>query len=845
MTAAPSNRIAELLAERYASSPVIAWNDVPGEYAASLDAIADSLSTGPYDVVVHRVEGNELGIKTRVYADLDDAARDKRRRHLVYRAGERLARPDNWLLDLEAGYGVFTADTAAILVHELGLTDRGVDQVVERHSSAFAVPGRIAAIRARLAEVDPALPSEDLAAKVLAFLSAEILGLDGQNSHRLQEIVTALFEDYADEDDARYQSLVDAGLSDFLWLGCARIYGFESPEPSVAGLATWMFDQAWKQWPDARNPARIDFERLRDGRRYGPLFRRLAEIAERDLNIADRLRADDPLVAELAATDVFPIVDEAVISKLAAAVHRRELAPDEVREILAARRNTTWFVDRENAYAALEAAAECLTRIETFLPVMADATDGIRSYATSWAPIDGAYRRFRRYFATAEPELPTALADKVEKQYLQDYQRPLAVGWQTKVDGLDEWRIPGVEPLHGFAAHDLPAKAKTLVIISDAFRYEVGLELAQRVNREDDWFDATVEPRLSPLPSLTFAGMAAMLPHARLSLHGESVRADGASTSGLPARNALWAKVHATAAKFDEVMSMGPAERYALWQSNDALVVYHDTIDTAGHEAPHQVPEAADRAVRDLLRIIKTFGSGKMRASRVLVTADHGFLYQRSDLEATEYLSETPQGDTVVFGRRHVIGEGLKAQPAFTTWTPQALGYDGDDEVQIPRGLHRLRKQGAGFQYVHGGASLQEVVVPLVTLTRGRNSAVSKVRVDVNVSTPTITTSTVMVILLQRDPVQGKTRGRELVIGVYAPDGVLLSGERTVEVASEAQDIRDRGRTVELVLNEEAQRYNGQVITIRAEERINGQTTPYQSTTATLQRSFGGFNDAF
>lgn len=845
MTAAPSNRIAELLAERYVDSPVVTWNDVPGEYAASLDEIASALDVRGYGVVVHQVVGNELGIKTRVYADLDDASRDENRRHLVYRTGERPGKPDNWLLDLEAGYGLFTADTAAILVHELGLTDRGVDHIVERHATVFAVPGRTDAIRKRLAQVDPNLPPDKLAETLLAFLSAEVLGLDGPDSHRLQEIVTTLFEDYAADDDTGYQALTDADLTDFLWHGCARIYGFETNAPSVAGLVTWLFDQAWRQWPDARNPARIDFERLRDGRRYGPLFKRLAEGAERDLNIADHLRTDQPPVAELAATDVFPVVDDAVIAHLAAAVHRRELAPDAVREILAKRRTTTWFVDHENSYAALEAAAECLTRIETFLPVMADATDGVRSYASSWASIDGAYRRFRRCFATAETELPTELADKVEKQYLHEYQRPLAAAWQDQVDALTAWAVPGIEPLRGFAAHDLPAKAKTLVVVSDAFRYEVGLELAQRVNREDDWFDATVEPRLAPLPSLTFAGMAAMLPHSRLSLHGESVRADGASTSGLPARNGLWAKARATAIEFDEVMSMSPADRNTLWQSNDALVVYHDTIDKAGHKAPHQVPEACDRAVSDLLRIIKSFGSGKMRASRVLITADHGFLYQRSDLEATEYLSETPHGDSVVFGRRHVIGEGLKEQPAFTTWTPQALGYDSGDEVQIPRGLHRLRKQGAGYQYVHGGASLQEVVVPLVKLTRGRNAAVSKVTVDVNVSTPTVTTSTVMVTLLQRDPVQGKTRGRELVIGVYAPDGVLLSGERTVVVASEAEDIRDRGRTVELVLNEEAERYNGQVITIRAEERINGTTTPYQSTTATLQRGFGGFNDAF
>ncbi|MCB1293141.1 MAG: hypothetical protein KDB67_00440, partial [Gordonia sp.] len=81
-------------------------------------------------------------------------------------------------------------------------------------------------------------------------------------------------------------------------------------------------------------------------------------------------------------------------------------------------------------------------------------------------------------------------------------------------------------------------------------------------------------------------------------------------------------------------------------------------------------------------------------------------------------------------------------------------------------------------------------------------------------------------------------------VGVYAQDGTELSGRRKIVVDSTAADIRDRSTTIELVLNEDAETYNGQTVVIRADELVNDTTTDYQSTTATLQRGFGGFFDA-
>ncbi|MBM4523032.1 BREX-1 system phosphatase PglZ type A [Rhodococcus hoagii] len=842
MSAASATRIAELLAARFVGTPVLTWRDPDSEYAPYLDAIAEAVAEHGLDLTVHRVDGNELGVKHGIYTALDAAPSDAAR-HLVYRVGPSPELRENWLLDLEVGYGTFTADTTAILIHDLGLGDRGVDEVVAAHRSVFDEMHRTERIRSDLRGLPADLSVDKLSDVLRALMSSAVLGLDEPGGHRLHRIVEELLGDDVVDRSEGYEALQQHGLTDYLWTGCAQIYGYSAGAPTVAGLATWLFDQAWRGWPDARNPARIDFERLRDDRQLRRVFSDLAERAQADLNIGERLRADPPAVEDLVDRDVFPLVDEAVLHALAAAVLDRALPPDRIADLVRVRSTTTWYDEHKHAYQALTAASDCLSRIETFAPVIADPADGVRSYADGWSAIDGAYRRFRHHLGRAETELPAELAARVEYRYVHDYQRPLAEAWQQHVDTLDVWDIPGVERLGGFARYDLPAKAKTLVVVSDALRYEVGAELAARMN-SDDWFSATLEPRLAPLPSFTQLGMAAMLPHNRLELADDgTVRADGASTAGLPARAALWENMNAAAVDYATVMSMSAADRAALWSAHDAVVVYHDAIDAAGHKTPYQTPEACNRAIDDIVRVIKRFG-GKTRASRVLVTADHGFLYQHDDLEPGDYLSEAAHGDQIVARtRRYVLGRGLREHPAFTTWSAAQLGLDGDLQVQIPRALHRLRMQGAGYQYVHGGASLQEVVVPLVTLTQSRSKDTSKVTVDVNVSSPTITSSTVLVTLLQRETVTGKRRARTLIVGVYAEDGTALSGERTVVVDSTAEDLRDRNFTVELVLGEAAERYNGKSVRIRADELTNGTRTEYRHTTASLQRGFGGFFD--
>jgi hypothetical protein len=188
-----------------------------------------------------------------------------------------------------------------------------------------------------------------------------------------------------------------------------------------------------------------------------------------------------------------------------------------------------------------------------------------------------------------------------------------------------------------------------------------------------------------------------------------------------------------------------------------------------------------------------------------------------------------------------VIGRGLKAGPAFRHFTPTQLGLSSDFEVLIPKGTKRLRLQGSGARYVHGGATLQEIVVPVISVSytdSGRNS-VRPVAVSIQQKSPSITTGVLAVDVHQSEPVTDKVQSRELRAGLYAGD-VLLSNESTLRFASESMDPRERYVPVRLTLRADADSFNNREVELRLEEQIPNTTQwrVVERAVYTLKRAF-------
>lgn len=118
----------------------------------------------------------------------------------------------------------------------------------------------------------------------------------------------------------------------------------------------------------------------------------------------------------------------------------------------------------------------------------------------------------------------------------------------------------------------------------------------------------------------------------------------------------------------------------------------------------------------------------------------------------------------------------------------------GGLEIQIPKSINRLRIQGAGNRFVHGGASLQEIIIPIVKVNKKRRGYLSTVAVEIiRNSTSTITSGQLAVTFYQQEPVTDKVQPPMLKAGIYAQIGELISDlhELTFDSPSENPTLRN------------------------------------------------------
>lgn len=240
---------------------------------------------------------------------------------------------------------------------------------------------------------------------------------------------------------------------------------------------------------------------------------------------------------------------------------------------------------------------------------------------------------------------------------------------------------------------------KIVVIVSDALRYDVAEELARRI-REEDRFSAELAAMLGALPSYTQLGMAALLPHKTLALAEGSkglVEVDGGPSDGTKNRARILQAVGGTAVQASDFTRLRPGEARELVKAHRVLYLYHNQIDATGDDptTESRVLQACEDTIEELIRLVKKLANANV--NNVLITADHGFLHQDTPLDESQYLTEKPHADALLYANhRFVLGRGLKRSPAFTTFTPAQLGLAGRVEAQVPKSIHRLRMAGSG-----------------------------------------------------------------------------------------------------------------------------------------------------
>ena len=522
----------------------------------------------------------------------------------------------------------------------------------------------------------------------------------------------------------------------------------------------------------------------------------------------------------ISSLDVFKEIDRYILTALANGIISRTLPAVECSNIIRERRQTFWYKKLEHAYLALDYASMFLS-VQNATKITVDSlANGFECYTKQYFQLDQLYRKFI-YHANAanQNDLLKNIYELVENFYSNNFLLPLSNLWQDKLSAYGTWPIPGPKPQDKFFSqyieNILDKDKKVFVIVSDALRYEIAEELQRKITLEDR-YTAELEAACSVLPSYTALGMAALLPHKNLELtcsnNAVAVSADGLSTLGSAARaKVLASKVpRSSVLTAEELNSLTKDDGRALFRENDVVYIYHNTIDAAGDDLTSEGKtfEAVENAIAEIISMLKRLTG--YNVTNIIVTADHGFIYQNRELPNDEFLSGEPAGaDIAKINRRFVIGKNLSPVDGLQKYDLETLELQGNCEVQIVKSINRLRVKGSGSRYVHGGATLQEIVVPVLKINKKREGDLSYVDIDIISGMQVITSGQMAVRFYQQQPVEGKLLPRKLEVALYSQDDKLISDKHELLFDLTGKEPRDREITCGLVLTRDAEKYIG------------------------------------
>jgi uncharacterized protein (TIGR02687 family) len=786
---------------------------------------------------------DESTFATKLKLEIEDTTS----KYLLYFPHDEPEYDKDWLLDIKLYSHCFRADRTSIVFNELRLQQQAMREHLAKRERFLASKSRVNALKKWLR---PDADENDIdLAMITVVVGAEVCDVP--------HILFILAEEAVDKDlglesnPGTLEALMKYDLMVPLVENLQREVGYparteelEGESPLAFGnflirlLATG-FCESISDVPDwasglvipsdsGRATVRALLSRWRDSSRYYRAFDAVSGW------VAQALRLDEKLggfsIETLSQVTTFEGVERKLISAIADSIPQmdtKDLAG--MAGLISHRLDSYWASRHKNddtrrkyrtVYTALSAAIDLYqlrhAHADGFHLASMEAI--YRAYETDFYRFDTAYRHYCEASHRAHVEVIKKLDAEVEQCYANWYLDHIARNWSDTIereDRLGDWHVPKVPNQHQFYQHHVGPLTKNatpkrvVVIISDAFRYEAAVELVDRINQKR-YSEAHLSSQLGVLPSYTTLGMASLLPHSSLEYResvADDVFVDGQSSKGTINRNKILAAYDGMAVTAEQVKQWSRDEGREVLKDQYLIYVYHNVVDARGDSASTESETflAVEQAIEELTELTRKVMM-HFNTSTVIVTADHGFLFQQSKLEAANRASiaEKP-AHYMVNKKRYVIGHDLPAPTdAWMGSTRVTAGTVSDTSFWIPKGACRFHFVG-GARFVHGGAMPQEVVVPVVTVRQLRGEkAESRTKRKVGVISTKSSLRMVNNIqrfdLLQTDAVGEKMLPVTVSVGIYDGDK-LISSEETLTFESASDDMSARVKQASLSLS--------------------------------------------
>jgi uncharacterized protein (TIGR02687 family) len=842
-----TDRIAQTLTKLFEKHRIVFWYDSKQELRQEFESIALD------NIEKIELNQNEFGIKYRILRQ------QPKTKFLIYQEGSQPADLDNWLLDTQLAYSEFRTDQVSMWLADLELGMEFTD-VVQDHIAFFQSLERKEALHRLLKSDDTPSMIRFKMLAVCAGCGSEAR-LDAVLEQLLGELSVVHGQYSEGQDGNKYKLIKRCELDRYFWEQMKRNYAYSPAEPSIKDFVLQLFSDCYtKNFTSSKKPktenlspdALVFLKRWRDSIKCKESFEILSNQCAEDLDIERDLEKQD--IRELIEIDYFRSIDQKILSSLVRSVEQKTVSNRDISQWIWQRKQSHWYPEFQHLYEAIAAAAQFIAELDGAHLIMDSLADGIQKYSSSWFRLDQLYRKFvYNVRCSGESSLMEQLVDLIENLYVNNYLLKVNDRWQLLIDATQSWSAIPIRLQKEFFSHwvqpFLKSDKKIFVIISDAMRYEIGDELVRLIAKEDR-YEASIEPAMSMLPSYTQLGMAALLPiGTTLTLADDTSgnvkvgdhRSDGLENRKKQLDRATHSK-RTTALKAEELMQLNRGDSRSLVRDHDVVYIYHDHIDETGdkQKSEPRVFEAVEKTLEELIEMIKKLTAAN--ANNILVTSDHGFIYQNRPIDESDFVSAEPQGKEILYrDRRFVLGKGLQENCSLRKFTSKELGLAGDMEVQIPKSINRLRLKGSGSRFVHGGASLQEIVIPVIKINKKRSSDITVVEVEIlRGASSIITAAQLTVMIYQTQAVSDKVQPRILRAGIYTQADELISDSHDLIFDLSSDDSRDREISITFVLTRQADEVNSQEVNLRLDEKLLGtsQYKKYKSISYTMRRSF-------
>ena len=774
------------------SRKLVFWYDEKGEFADEVD-----------DIQLDNAEVYRLKSDNQFYSKYFLEKIDTTTNYLVYAPFPKPPVTENHLEDTMLYSKRFYADRASLLSVDLGIEEK-YKPIIQKHIKFFSEKSRIQ----RFYDLKITDFNEE---NILIGIMSAICKI---RTNSFEEVVRVLFMEDALEDNQYIKDFGKYDLLDSFWKYCEQQFGFSSAKPTLEKLLITMFvtyaaryistdlPQGWQDFVSYKSGNIIAFM---DNLMNNVLYRdKYDELSAYVAGVLDAARIFEKMESEkLVECDSFAVIDVIlirwIVGRLLAEDILAKLDGHNIIELCEIRKKMHFGRIYGGIYRMLHSAYWIISQVGY------EAPDGLKKivnrYQESDCLTDTHYRDFYVSYDSLEdmetlsfPEELQKLCELVENIYTNEYLGKLLPKWN---EGLAEQDALSVMPLQRdfFRKFVEGNKERTVVIISDGMRYEVGRELYQKLN-DNPKSKVSIQAILGVLPSYTRLGMGALLPHKKLELSDDFKElVDSKYAVDLATRQQVLQEYvpDSCCVKYDDIKSYTGMALREVFTGKQVVYVYHDVIDNTGENSEDEVFQACSKAVAEIEAFITKVAAGA-NTYRFVITSDHGFIYKRALISESDKISQVEELGKLKKRRYIVSKESINCDGICNMGLGYLLGNDDDKIVSYPCSTSVFKSRGnAGLNYVHGGSSPQEMLIPVIDVKMDRGASVTTtVQIALVSLIKKITNLITILDFIQSEPISEIVKGTTYKLYFKSEDNETISNENIYVADKRDEDVQKR-----------------------------------------------------